>query len=115
MTIERPAPSAAGAAPPTIAAAAAQKNTAAQKNKEQARAAARTMSGINPFRCRSVNAFVATAGVTLLSSNPKPSELMTSILLTPPAAEPITLAEAKAYLRVDNGDDDAVITALIAG
>ena len=40
---------------------------------------------------------------------------MSSILLTGPAVEPLTLAEAKEYLRVDTGDDDDVITALIAG
>src|SRR4051812_9447312 len=40
---------------------------------------------------------------------------MSSILLTPPAVEPVTLADAKAYLRIDNDDDDAVISALIAG
>lgn len=34
-------------------------------------------------------------------------------LITPPAAEPITLAEAKAHLRVVDSDDDAYIAALI--
>src|SRR5215213_2973580 len=40
---------------------------------------------------------------------------MSSILLTPPAVEPVTVADAKAYLRVEHSDDDAVIGALIAG
>jgi uncharacterized phiE125 gp8 family phage protein len=40
---------------------------------------------------------------------------MPSILLTGPAVEPLTLGEAKAYLRVEHGDDDSVIAALIAG
>jgi uncharacterized phiE125 gp8 family phage protein len=40
---------------------------------------------------------------------------MSSILLSGPAVEPITLDEAKAYLRVEHDDDDLVIAALIAG
>lgn len=40
---------------------------------------------------------------------------MSSILLTPPAAEPITLADAKTFLRVEHDDDDDTIAALIAG
>ncbi|MEI9989915.1 MAG: head-tail connector protein [Rhizomicrobium sp.] len=34
-------------------------------------------------------------------------------LTTPPALEPVTLAEAKAHLKVDTADDDALITAMI--
>lgn len=40
---------------------------------------------------------------------------MPSILLSGPAAEPITLAEAKQHLRVEHDDDDDIIAALIAG
>lgn len=40
---------------------------------------------------------------------------MPSIILTPPAGEPVSLAEAKAFLRVEHNDDDEVIAALIAG
>jgi uncharacterized phiE125 gp8 family phage protein len=40
---------------------------------------------------------------------------MSSLLLTAPAVEPLSLAEAKAYLRVETPDDDDVIGALIAG
>jgi len=35
------------------------------------------------------------------------------VLHTAPASEPITLAEAKSYLRVDSSGDDALITSLI--
>ena len=38
---------------------------------------------------------------------------MSLVLNTPPAAEPVTLDQAKAHLKVDGGDDDALITALI--
>jgi uncharacterized phiE125 gp8 family phage protein len=34
-------------------------------------------------------------------------------VVTPPEVEPVTLAEAKAHLRLDTGTDDAYVTALI--
>ncbi|HWA91813.1 MAG TPA: head-tail connector protein [Rhizomicrobium sp.] len=34
-------------------------------------------------------------------------------LVTPPALEPVTLADAKAHLKVDTSDDDALIARLI--
>ena len=40
---------------------------------------------------------------------------MTSILLTGPAVESLTLGEAKTFLRVEHDDDDQLVTALIAG
>jgi uncharacterized phiE125 gp8 family phage protein len=39
---------------------------------------------------------------------------MAAILLTPPAIEPLTLADAKLYLRVAHDDDDGLIASLIA-
>jgi uncharacterized phiE125 gp8 family phage protein len=40
---------------------------------------------------------------------------MPSILLAGPAVEPVTLADAKQFIRVEHDDDDDVIAALIAG
>lgn len=39
---------------------------------------------------------------------------MASILLTPPAVEPLSLAEAKAFLRLETAEDDPLIAAFIS-
>jgi hypothetical protein len=39
---------------------------------------------------------------------------MTSTLIAPPGEEPVTLAEAKAFCRIDGDGDDALVSALIA-
>ena len=38
---------------------------------------------------------------------------MSAFLLTSPASEPLTLDEAKQFLRVEHDDDDALIASLI--
>lgn len=40
---------------------------------------------------------------------------MSSLLLTGPAVEPLALAEARSFLRVEHDGDDDVVAALIAG
>jgi uncharacterized phiE125 gp8 family phage protein len=40
---------------------------------------------------------------------------MTSLLLTAPAVEPLSLDEARSFLRVEHYDDDDTIAALVAG
>ncbi len=39
---------------------------------------------------------------------------MSPILITPPAGEPVTLAEAKLHLKLDGDAEDALVTTLIA-
>lgn len=39
---------------------------------------------------------------------------MSAMLLTGPASEPLSVSDAKAFLRVEHDDDDAIIAALIS-
>lgn len=39
---------------------------------------------------------------------------MSAYCLTAPAVEPLSVADAKTFLRVEHGDDDAIIAALVA-
>ena len=39
---------------------------------------------------------------------------MQATCLVPPASEPVSLEEAKSWLRLDSGDEDAIVTALVA-
>ncbi|MBB5050548.1 putative phiE125 gp8 family phage protein [Afipia massiliensis] len=39
---------------------------------------------------------------------------MPAYLVTAPAAEPLSLTDAKNFLRVEHGDDDAIITSLVS-
>ena len=39
---------------------------------------------------------------------------MTSTLIAGPGEEPVTLADAKAFCRIDSSDEDALVSALIA-
>ena len=48
----------------------------------------------------------------MLHPNPRTPRIRTE-LITPPVEEPLTLAEAKTYLRVTSSTEDALITALI--
>src|SRR5687768_8644956 len=50
-----------------------------------------------------------------LNSQPPPSEdSMKRIPISGPAVEPVSIAEAKAHLRLDGSEDDALVGALVA-
>src|SRR5947208_1473246 len=107
-TTARPT-SPAGCAPPTIAVARVCMNAAAaQQASEQA-----NMSGARIIAALSLFARILSTDYQMRCNDG--SSNMSSILLTPPASEPVTLADAKAYLRITTSDDDDVIAAFIAG
>jgi uncharacterized phiE125 gp8 family phage protein len=64
------------------------------------------MAGMSAPRPRNVNSPIGHTSIPEIS--------MSAIPLVPPANEPLSLADARQFLRVDHGDDDTVITALIA-
>jgi uncharacterized phiE125 gp8 family phage protein len=95
VTTLRPTPPSLGGAPPTIAVAGVIASKAA--------------------RLIAVRTIAATQARFAPPCQHDPHEdIMAAILLTPPAIEPLSLADAKTFLRVEHDDDDAVIAGLIA-
>lgn len=59
--------------------------------------------------------FAIPAGSPLINESSMILALPALVLAVPPATEPLTLAETKAYLRVDSSADDTLINRLITG
>jgi uncharacterized phiE125 gp8 family phage protein len=57
---------------------------------------------------------VAVRAAQVNSQPGNPEEIMSAILLTPPAAEPLSLGEVKEFLRVEHDADDELIASLTA-
>jgi uncharacterized phiE125 gp8 family phage protein len=64
-----------------------------------------------PFKSRAAKTAVESRGAEFINQR---EIIMSSVLLTAPAVEPLSLAEAKAFLRVEHTDDDDIIAALIS-